>query len=62
MQIISTSGHTTYGLQEFVLVNEDEVSKLPVDCVAGSSALVITTGNLYMYNGTDWVQLGAGEE
>lgn len=62
MQAISTSGHAAYGLKEFVLKNESEVNSLPVDCVAGSSALVISTGNLYMHNGTNWVLFGTGEE
>lgn len=57
MQLISQSGHTTYGLKEFVLVNEDEIKNLPMDCLAGSTAFIISSTKCLMFDGTDWREI-----
>ena len=51
VNIMSKSGHTTYGLTEYVLDEEKEVSNLPILDTPGSTAYVIATGNSYILAG-----------
>ena len=51
VNIMSKSGHTTYGLTEYVLDEEKEVSNLSVLDAPGSTAYVIATGNSYILSG-----------
>ena len=56
--IMKNSGHTTYGLKEYVVDSESDIDLLPLDGVMGSSAFVIETGNVYMLNGKkEWVKI-----
>lgn len=58
INIMATSGHTTFGVKEFVVDTEGEVNLLPVDCAPGSVAFVINTSKAYMLNGEkDWVEI-----
>lgn len=59
VQITKNGCHITYGVKEFVLDNESDVSKLPVEgCTMGSTAFIIETGNVYMLNGQkEWVKI-----
>lgn len=44
--------------KEFVLDTEDDVKALPM-CCAGSTALVCSTGNVYIVNASgQWVKFG----
>ena len=51
INIMSKSGHTTYGLTEYVLDEEKEVNDLSVLDVPGSTAYIIATGNSYILSG-----------
>ena len=52
---IAQSGHTTYGLKEFVIDTEADLENLPIDIPMGSTALCIKSGDVYMLNGSgDW--------
>lgn len=51
INIMSKSGHTTYGLTEYVLDEEKEVNDLSVLDAPGSTAYVIATGNSYILSG-----------
>lgn len=56
--IISVSGHTTYGLREFVLDAEADLEDLTVETAMGSTAFVIATKKKYMLNGSGvWVDV-----
>lgn len=56
--IMKTSGHVTYGLKEYVVDSTEDVAKLPLDGVMGSTAFVIDTGDVYMLNGKkEWVKI-----
>jgi hypothetical protein len=53
-------GETVYGVKEFLLDTPQDLQSLPnADIRPGSSALIISTGALYMFNGDkQWVPLG----
>ena len=56
--IMKNSGHVTYGLKEFVVDCESDIDLLPLDCVMGSTAFIIETGEVYMINGKkEWVKI-----
>lgn len=53
-------GETLYGIKEFVLDTKEDLQNLPTNIKAGSSALIISTGAVYMLNGSkEWVEIGA---
>lgn len=51
INIMTKSGHTTYGLTEYVLDEEKEVNDLSVLDAPGSTAYIIATGNSYILSG-----------
>lgn len=60
MNLYKQDGETLYGVKEFLLDSVDDLSSLPTNIRSGSSALIISTGDLYMLNGDkQWVLLGA---
>ena len=48
-----------YGVEEYVCSTPDEVGQLPVNLTSGSTCLVITTGEVFMFNEGDssWYSL-----
>lgn len=57
-QIISQSGKTSYGIQQFIIDKDEDVKMLPIDIPMGSMALSIESGNVFVLNGTDdWVNV-----
>lgn len=55
---LSQSGHTSYGLIEYVLDNESDMDDLPVDSPIGSTAFVISTTSSYMINSKgEWIKM-----
>lgn len=46
----SNSGHTAYGLKEFILDTEADLDYLPIDVPMGSTAFIISTSQIYMIN------------
>lgn len=51
INIMSKSGHITYGLTEYVLDEEKEINDLSVLDAPGSTAYIIATGNSYILSG-----------
>lgn len=53
-------GETIYGIKEFILDSVEDVKDLPTTKIRiGSTALVISSGDLYMFNGEgNWVAVG----
>lgn len=50
VNILSNSGHTGYGIKEFICDTVNDIQDLPVDVKPGSTAFVISTGTVYMIN------------
>jgi hypothetical protein len=48
--IYSNSGHTAYGVKEYICDTNTDVDLLPLDDTPGSSVLVIDSGDLYILN------------
>lgn len=58
IKAISTSGHTTYGIKEYVLDTEEEINELPLSDPMGSTAFIIENSVVYMMNGKkEWTKL-----
>ena len=59
--IISQSGQTPYGVEEFVVNTPAGIQTLPTHCPPGSTAMVISTADVWML-GTDqqWHIVGGG--
>lgn len=58
INIISQSGITSHGVQEFAVDTPDDLTSLPTHIAMGSTAIVISTGDLYMINSQgEWIQL-----
>lgn len=56
---ISQSGHISYGVSEFIIDTDADVINLPIDITKGSSALSLSSGNVYFLNGERrWVLVG----
>lgn len=52
------SGHTAYGLCEFVIDTPADLENLPIDVPMGSTALVISNSSVYMLNGQgEWKEI-----
>lgn len=58
INIMEQSGNPAYGLTQFILDTEDDVASLTPRVAPGSTALVASTGNIYILNNQrEWVQL-----
>lgn len=54
---IAQNGSRTYGVNNYVVDTESDISTLPTYCAMGSSARVIATGDLYLFNSEKtWVK------
>ena len=61
INIYSNSGHTAYGIKEFIVDKFADIDKLPLDCQPGSAALCLEDGKVYFYRKSDekpWAPLG----
>ena len=57
--VYSNSGHTAYGVKEYICDTNTDIDLLPLDDAPGSSALVIETGDIYILNSShEWKQQG----
>lgn len=60
VNLYKQDGETLYGIKEFILDSVDDIPSLPTNIKVGSSALIISTGELYIFNGEkQWVEIGA---
>lgn len=57
--LVSTSGKQAYGVKEFALDKETDLSKIDVnDCALGSVAFIIENSTYYMLNGEKkWIKV-----
>ena len=56
--IIGNSGHTAYGIKEFVCDTIADIDELPIDIPAGSTAFVIEGSKVFMLNNKkEWVEI-----
>ena len=52
-------GEIQYGIKEYLLDSEEDLSNLPTYIKSGSAALVISTGDIYFLNhNKEWVKMG----
>lgn len=57
-KLTSSNGEIVYGVNEYVLDTSEDLKNLPPHCAMGSSAIVISTGEVYMKNSSnEWVKL-----
>lgn len=55
-------GEVLYGIKEFLLDSPEDLSQLPTNVKTGSTALIISSGALYMLNGSkQWIEIGGAE-
>ena len=58
VNIMSVNGTSQYDVYEFVCDTPDDLKQLPKGCGAGSIALIISTGSVYVLNGSrEWVEI-----
>ena len=56
--LLKNGCHITYGVREYVVDTAADVENLPKDCTMGSTAFVIASGEVYMFNGKkEWVKI-----
>lgn len=62
VNIISSSGRATYGIQHYVVDEQADVSKVdPHACAIGSTIFVIATSKYYMLNSKkEWKNVDLG--
>ena len=61
-KLISTNGQVQYNIDEFALDSVDELKKLPQRSAMGSTAIILSTGDVYVKNGKgEWVLLGGSD-
>lgn len=54
----SNSGHTAYGLKDYVIDKKADLQNLPVDVPMGSTAFCIEDSSVYMINSSgEWVEI-----
>ena len=59
-KIINQSGHTAYGLKEYVCDNESDISNLSIDDTPGSTAFVISNQKVFMMNNQhQWIDISS---
>lgn len=58
INLLSQSGHTTYGLKDFIIDTKADLDNLPVDVPAGCTAFCIEDSSAYMINSSgEWVEI-----
>lgn len=56
--VISNSGHTAYGLKDYVIDKKADLQDLPIDISMGCTAFCIEDGSVYMINSSgEWVEI-----
>lgn len=54
----SVSGDIMYDVEEYVVDTVEELPNIPSSCAMGSTAIVISTAEVYMKNGSgEWIKL-----
>lgn len=57
---MKTSGHTQYGVSEFIIDTPDDLDNLPINIPMGSTAFCISDSSVYMINSKgEWKKIGA---
>ena len=61
INLYKQDGETLYGVKEYILDSPEDITSLPINVRPGSTALVISTSDIYMLNGNkQWVLMGGG--
>lgn len=57
VKLVANNGQPAYGICEYVCDSPDDIKKLPF-CDMGSTCIVISTGEVYILNGSnEWVKI-----
>lgn len=58
IKLTSSNGQVAYDVNEYVVDTPDEIQNLPKKCGMGSTAIVISTSEVFMKNGRgEWVKM-----
>ena len=58
IKLTASNGEVLYGVNEYVCDTPEDIVDLPLNCSMGSTALVISTGQIYMRNSEgEWILL-----
>lgn len=59
VNLYKQDGETLYGIKEFIIDSLEDIKGLPKNVSVGSMALVIPTGEVYIFNGEkEWTPIG----
>lgn len=57
-RLIAANGDIQYDINEYAIDSPEDLANIPKDCAMGSTAIVISTAEVYMKNGAgEWVKL-----
>ena len=57
--IMKNNNNVAYNVKEFIANSADELNSIPTqDLGAGSAALIVPAGDVYMYDGQEWQLIG----
>lgn len=58
IMLTSSSGNIQYDINEYVCDSQEDIPNLPNHCAMGSTAIIISTSEVYMKNSNgEWVKL-----
>ena len=58
IMLTSSSGNIQYDINEYVCDSTEDIPNLPSHCAMGSTAIIISTSEVYMKNSNgEWVKL-----
>lgn len=58
VKLLAANGDIQYDVNEYAIDTPDDITNLPKDCAMGSTAIVISTAELYMKNSVgEWIKL-----
>lgn len=58
INLYSQNGDVQYNIREYIVDTEDEIANLPKGAAMGSTALVLSTAELFMLDGQgEWVKI-----
>lgn len=59
INLYKQDGETLYGIKEFIVDSLEDIKELPKNGRVGSIALIISTGQVYIFNGEKkWTPIG----
>ena len=59
INLYKQEGETLYGIKEFIIDSLEDIKNLPKNVRVGSMAIIIPTGQVYIFNGEKkWTPIG----